>query len=212
MMEFSVYELIGYTASGIIALSMTMSSIVKFRWINLFGAFTFATYGILIEAVPVTLLNGFIVAVDIYYLLRIYGKKELFETIEIRKDSRYLHRFLEFHDKEIQQFFPGFSYKPEMNTIGYFVLRNTNIAGVFLAHPEKDGTLKVGLDYVVPEYRDYKNGKFIYHSLNEEFFKGGIRKIISLGLTPKHIKYLRHLGFTKTNGDLYEKSLNKEQD
>ncbi|MEZ5149235.1 MAG: hypothetical protein R2759_19740 [Bacteroidales bacterium] len=50
-MELSVLEWIGYMASGIIALSMTMSSIVKFRWINLVGAGTFATYGFLIGAI-----------------------------------------------------------------------------------------------------------------------------------------------------------------
>ena len=206
-MELSIYEIIGYLASGIIALSMTMSSIVKFRWINLVGASTFATYGILIGALPVAILNGFIVAIDVYYLLRIYGKKELFETLEVRKDNRYLLRFLEFHHDEIQKFFPGFAYKPEMNTISFFVLRNTKIAGIFLAHQGKEGCLRVGLDYVVPEYRDYKNGKFIYRSLKDEFVKGGFQKIISPGLTPKHARYLKRLGFSKIEGGLYEKSL-----
>lgn len=209
-MDLSIYEIIGYLASGIIALSMTMSSIVKFRWINLAGASTFAMYGLLIGALPVALLNGFIVAVDLFYLFRIYSKKELFETIEIRKDNRYLIRFLEFHDKEIQKYFPGFKYKPEMNTISFFVLRNTNIAGIFLAHHGKNGILNVGLDYVVPEYRDYKNGKFIYHSLNDEFIKSGFLKIVSPGLTAKHASYLTRLGFSKTNDDLYEKTLIKE--
>jgi len=188
-MELSIYEIIGYLASGIIAVSMTMSSIVKFRWINLVGASTFATYGVLIGALPVALLNGFI------------------ETLEVRKDNRYLLRFLEFHHNEIQNYFPGFTYKPEKNTISFFVLRNTNIAGIFLAHQGQDGCLRVGLDYVVPEYRDYKNGKFIYHSLKDEFVKGGFQKIISPGLTPKHVSYLKRLGFSKTNADLFEKSL-----
>lgn len=210
MMEFGVYEIIGYLASGIIALSMTMSSIVKFRWINLAGATTFATYGLLIGAIPVALLNGFIVAVDIFYLLRIYNKKELFETLEIRKDNKYLVRFLKSHDKEIQKFFPGFTYKPDINTISFFVLRNTNVAGIFLAHQGEDGCLRVGLDYVVPEYRDYKNGKFIYNSLKDDFIKTGYTKIIAPGMSPKHIGYLKRFGFVYTNDDLYEKSLVKE--
>ena len=60
---------IGYTASVIIVLSMMMNSIVKFRWINLFGALLFSTYGFLIGAIPVGILNGIIVLVDIYYLI-----------------------------------------------------------------------------------------------------------------------------------------------
>jgi len=206
-METNILQGIGYAASIIIAISMTMSSIVKFRWINLVGASTFAIYGLLINAIPVAFLNGFIVSVDIYYLIRIYGKKEMFETLEIRKDNRYLIRFLEFHNKEIQKFFPGFTYKPEMNTISFFVLRNTKIAGIFLAHREKDGILKVGLDYVVPEYRDFKNGKFIYYRLTDDFVNGGFRRIIAEGITPKHARYLKKLGFLRLNGDLYEKPL-----
>ncbi len=211
-MEADYLQWIGYAASAVIALSMTMNSIVKFRWINLFGASTFAVYGILIHAIPVALLNGFIVSVDIFYLVRIYSKKELFEILEIRSDNRYLIRFLEFHQKDIQKFFPGFTYKPEMNTISFFILRNTNIAGIFLAHPENNDMLVVGLDYVVPEYRDYKNGKFVYYKLKDEFLKSGFRKIISKGQSPKHASYLKKLGFVNTENDLYIKSLSESKE
>lgn len=75
MKEFLPY--LGYFASIVIALSMTISSIVKFRWVNLFGALAFSIYGFIIGAYPVGFLNGFIVLVDIYYLSKIYGKKEI---------------------------------------------------------------------------------------------------------------------------------------
>jgi hypothetical protein len=197
----------GYFASGIIALSMTMSSIIKFRWINLIGALSFATYGFLIGALPVTLLNGFIALVDVYYLIKIYSKKEQFETLEVRSDNKYLLRFLKFHDKEIQKFFPGFSYKPEMNTISFFVLRNMNVAGIFLAHREEENTLKVGLDYVIPEYRDFKNGKYIYHRLRGKFIEQGFKKVIIPAHSKKYAKYLKKIGFKKTNDNLYQKKL-----
>jgi hypothetical protein len=206
-MELTIYEIVGYTGSVVVAISMTMSSIVKFRWINLAGASTFAIYGLLIGALPVVLLNGFIVTVDIYYLSRIYSKKELFEILEIRGDNKYLLRFLKFHNDDIQSFFPGFTYKPEMNTISFFILRNMNVAGIFLAHRDENGALKVGLDYSIAEYRDYKNGKFIYESLKDEFIKGGFREIIAPGLTKKHSKYLKRFGFSEQGQDLYLKTL-----
>ena len=206
-MESNILLWIGYAASGIIALSMTMNSIVKFRWINLIGASTFAIYGFLIEAYPVMALNGFIVSVDIYYLLKIYRKSHLFDTLEIRSDNKYLLKFLEFHNDEIQKFFPGFEYKPEMNTISFFVLRNMAVAGIFLAHREDGNILKVGLDYVIPEYRDYKNGKYVYYHLKEYFMNEGFDKIITQGGTPKHIKYLKKLGFVENKDGLFEKEI-----
>lgn len=207
-MQTDILSLFGYFASVIIAISMTMSSIVKFRWINMIGAFSFAIYGLLINAIPVTFLNGFIVAVDIYYLIKIYSKKEVFQILEISKDNKYLKEFLNFHKKDIEHFFPGFKYNPDMNTLSFFVLRNLNVAGAFLAHKEGDNTLMVGLDYVIPQYRDLKNGKFIYSHLKKYFVKEGIKKVSAIPLNKKHIKYLEKLGFVKegTSG-VYSKTL-----
>ena len=152
-------------------------------------------------------LNGFIVSVDIYYLLKIYTKSHLFDTLEIRGDNKYLLKFLTYHNDEIQKFFPGFVYKPEMNTVSFFVLRNMAVAGIFLAHRENDNVLKVGLDYVIPEYRDYKNGKYVYHRLKENFIKEGYKEVVSDGGTTKHIKYLIRFGFRENNEGLFVKQL-----
>ena len=207
-MEISpqILQWIGYTASGIIALSMALSSIIKFRWVNLLGAFMFSIYGYLIGAFPVMLLNSIIVFVDIYYLYKIYSKPNLFDILEIRGDNKYLLKFLDFHKKEIEQFFPEFEYKPELNTISFFVLRNMAVAGIFLAHRKDENTLSVGLDYVVSEYRDYKNGRFLYFSLKDNFIKAGYKYIEAINTSPKHIKYLKRLGF-KQEGNRIVKNL-----
>jgi hypothetical protein len=206
-MQTDILSLFGYFASLIIAVSMTMSSIVKFRWINLVGAIAFAVYGLFIHAIPVTFLNGFIALVDIYYLAKIYRKKEVFDILEIRGDNKYLLEFLEFHNKDICKFFPGFVYKPEMNTISFFVLRNLNVAGVFLAHREGKDILFAGLDYVTPEYRDFKNGKFIYSHLRSHFIEQGFKKVIAPVSSTRYMKYLKKLGFKKDENGVFTKNL-----
>lgn len=206
-MELSLLDWIGYVASGVIALSMTMNSIVKFRWINLIGAGSFAIYGLLIGAYPVLLLNGFIFSVDIYFLIRIYTKRQLFDILEVRGDNRYLLKFLDFNNKEIQKFFPGFIYKPELNTVSFFVMRNMIVSGLFLAHRTEENTLNVGLDYVIPEYRDYKNGKYVYHRLKDRFKQDGYLKVIAKSKEYKHNNYLKKLGFKETSPGSFEKEL-----
>jgi hypothetical protein len=190
---------------------MMMSSILKFRWINLAGALTFSTYGFLIGALPVGFLNAFIALVDIYYLYTIYSKKEVFEILEVRADNRYLLRFLQFHEKDIQHFFPGFAYQPELNTVSFFVLRNMAVAGVFLAHRKENHCLSVGLDFVLPEYRDFKNGKYIYLRLRNRFINEGFTKVIAEGRSEKYSSYLSKLGFEKNSEGLFEKALVPEQ-
>ena len=68
----SYYELIGYVGSLLVALSLSMKNIRLLRRINLLGAFTFSMYGLLIGAMPVFVLNGYIVVIDIYYLYKMY--------------------------------------------------------------------------------------------------------------------------------------------
>lgn len=206
-MEISFLQWIGYIASIIIAISMTVSSILMFRWINLVGAVTFSTYGFMIGAMPVGFLNLFIVLVDIYYLQSIYSKKEIFEILHVKPDSQYLERFLKFHKKDILNFFPEFNYKPNQGDIIFFILRDMAVAGIFIAHRQEVKSLLVTLDYVIPEYRDFKNGKFVFLSLRDQFIEDGISKIIALSQTEKHKKYLMKNGFVKMDDNHYEKSL-----
>lgn len=206
-MHTDILSLFGYLASVIIAASMTLNSIVKFRWVNMAGAFSFAMYGLLIHAIPVTFLNGFIVLVDIYYLTKIYSAKEVFQILEVRHDNKYLLEFMRFHEKEIHRFFPEFDFQPEMNTVNFFVLRNMNVAGVFLAHRENNNVLHVGLDFVVPEYRDFKNGKFIYSRLRGWFMANGFRKVVAPSDNKKYGLYLKKLGFQEASGGTFTKDL-----
>ena len=208
-MNAQILEWVGYIASVIIAISLAVSSIVKFRWLNLVGALGFSIYGFLIGAIPVGVLNGIITLVDVYYLVIIYGKKDVFETLEIRPENKYLIRFIEYHNDEIQKFFPGFIYKPDMNTVCFFILRNMAVAGLYLAHREGDNVLKVGLDYVIPEYRDFKNGKYVYLRLKDKFINAGFTKVITEGNSIEYIKYLEKLGFTEDGSGVFSKDLER---
>ncbi|MBS7787085.1 hypothetical protein KIH23_07225 [Flavobacterium sp. CYK-55] len=198
---------IGYLASGVIVLSMMMSSIIKFRWINLIGALLFSVYGFLIGALPVGVLNGIIVLVDAYYLWQIYRKTEVFEILEIKAKSDYLKRFLAFHNQRIQGYSPGFDYNPDKNTLCFFILRNMAVAGLFIAQREQDTILKVQLDLVLPEYKDFKNGQYVYVQLREQFIAAGYKTVIAEGNNKNYFTYLKKLGFVEEAAGVFRKEL-----
>ncbi|GIU09775.1 YgjV family protein [Shewanella morhuae] len=72
----TIWEWIGYLASVVVAISLTMSNIKKLRWWNLIGAALFVAYGIAISAYPVALVNFFIVLIDAYYLIKLYRETD----------------------------------------------------------------------------------------------------------------------------------------
>jgi len=79
-MSLDWIEILGYVASTLVAISLTMSSLAKLRALNLVGASAFAVYGWLVGAYPVMAVNGFITVVNVIYLLRMQpGKSEAFE-------------------------------------------------------------------------------------------------------------------------------------
>jgi hypothetical protein len=196
-----MHQYIGYIASIVIATSMLMNSIQKLRWINLFGAALFSIYGFIINAFPVAMLNGFIVFIDIYYLIKMYANKDYFTLLEVNSNNNYLEAFVDFHKKDIEQFFPGFTFKPELNKLSILILCNMSVAGVVLAHEENPKTLKIGLDFVIPQYRDQKPGKFLYKNNLYYFSKLGYEKLCSQTYSKSHSKYLKKMGFLKNEND-----------
>lgn len=192
-------EILGYTASVIVALGMIMSSIKLLRWINLIGAFCFSVYGFLIDAYPVGILNSFIVLVDIYYLFLMYTKKEYFKSLPVRGDNLYLLEFLEFYKNDIKKYYPDFFYKPEVNKFSFFILRDLAVAGIVLAREYESEVLKISLDYTIPKYRDFKVGKYVYDVYIDKFKEKGYKLLISFPSSRKHKRYLKKMGFVETN-------------
>lgn len=79
MLNIDSVEWLGYLASSLIAISLLMNSIVKLRWFNLIGSILFSAYGFAIDAIPVGIINAFIALVNIYYLVKIYSDREVFQ-------------------------------------------------------------------------------------------------------------------------------------
>ena len=206
----SYYEIVGYVGSFLVALSLSMKNIRLLRRINLIGAGTFATYGILIEAIPVFILNGFIVLIDIYYLYKMHTVKEQFKMVPVLdKKHNYLKLFLDFYLKDILKYFPKFDRESIDNLECFFLLRDLRTVGLLIYEEVSSETIKVHIDYAIPDYRDMKSGKFLINTEIKYLKNNGYKEIITESDVPQHIKYLKNLGFKKSieNNSVYIKTI-----
>ncbi|MCD6091505.1 MAG: YgjV family protein [Bacteroidales bacterium] len=199
MQELSLIEIIGYLGSFFIAFAMTFSSIIRLRWFSLVGTILFTTYGFAIGAYPVGIVNAFIMMTNIVFLIRQYSKKELFRTLEVRNDNKYLLDFIQFHKDDIAKFYPKFSIQNKETNLSFLVLRNMQVAGIFIGNLLAENKLCVELDYVTPEYRDYKLGRFIYNPKQPLLQEKNITTIISGSYSSKNDAYLKRLGFEESS-------------
>lgn len=193
-MELNWIEIVGYTGSVLVAVSLMMKSMKKLRWINLIGAATFATYGLLLGAYPVFVLNGFITLVDVYYIFQMYSQKDYFEILQVKPEAAFLKRFLEYHCSDIKNFFPNVSFMENEKPLIFFTLRNMLPVALFIGDMKKDNSLEIKLDYVVEGYRDFKIGRYNYK--NTDIFKNqGIKKLHIRSTVPSHIQFLNKMDF-----------------
>ncbi len=188
-------DYLGYLASTIVLISLLMSSAKKLRWINLFGSLIFAVYGFLVKAYPVGLMNSIIVIINIYYLYRMYSSKDYFKLLPIDKNSEYLRNFLKFYKTDVEKYFPTHEVNVDDSLISFYILRNVVPAGFFVANKYKDNILRIDFDYVVPTYRDFKIGEYIYKIKKQLFLDKGFNSLVTFTNNEKHKKYLHKMGF-----------------
>ena len=198
-------EWFGYAASVVVAISLMMSSIVKLRWLNLTGATMFSSYGFIIGALPVGFLNLFIVVINVVYLVRMYRAKDDFRIMRWSGGDEFLSHFLEFHQAEIERFFPRLDYRNLDGRSVFFLVRNSAPIGLLFGRNQEGGSFLIELDYVGPQYRDLKMGSFLYEK-NDFFRRQGYSALKAQATGSGHDAYLMRMGFAR-QGEYFVKAL-----
>lgn len=210
-MNINWLEWLGYLASLLVLISLLMNSIIKLRWINLLGSGIFSLYGFLIGALPVGFMNLGIVLINIYHLVKIYRSKEYFKILPIEGNSQYFNYFLDFYKSEIEKYSDKSKFHISNFDVSFYILRNMVPAGLFIGSRYNEDTLNVELDFVIPEYRDFKIGTYVFEHNKRYFTDKGYSKFISFSSKDEHIKYLKKMGFKESienNRKCFIKSIN----
>ncbi|WED24321.1 GNAT family N-acetyltransferase [Vibrio sp. JC009] len=203
-MNFDWVEWFGYLASLVVLISLTMTSIIKLRVINFIGCLLFATFAYFIDSYPTMFMNLGIAGINTYYLWKIYSTKERFKLISATVESEYFDYFVTENQSEIE-LQSSVSSLREADT-AFYMLRNNTIAGVLAGSRKEDGVMDVVLDYVTPEYRDFKLAQYFYESHPEIMKEKGINKLVAHATNEDHEIYLKKVGFEpgKEQGHYYK--------
>ncbi|MFA5137863.1 MAG: hypothetical protein WC728_01430 [Elusimicrobiota bacterium] len=191
-------ELIGYAGSIMVAASLTMSNIWRLRWINLTGAVFFVLYGLAVHAYPVALVNALIVVIDAYHLGLMAGKKDYFSLMPVASaDETLLKGFIDYYHEDILKFFPDFTLRGIGQPKCVFTLRNLNPVGLFVCEPKGRETVLIHLDYVIPEYRDLRNARYLYSAQAGMYKEQGFKEFRVKAGSKEFGAYVQTLGFKK---------------
>lgn len=198
MLAVASTEIVGYGASALVVLSLTMKSLLRLRLISLCGSASFLIYGFLIDSTPIILTNVCIAAINVWFLRKEFGVARAGSSdlgvSKIRADSPFLLDFVEFHIHDICHFQPDFAMPVGDQVVAMMLTREGLPAGLVIG--ERDGdTFGIELDYVLREHRDSRLGTWLFGSGSSVFRELGMSRLRADAITASHEKYLRRAGF-----------------
>lgn len=197
MLQIAWIDWIGYAASLLILISFLTSSIVRLRLINLVGCGVFSTYGFLIHSIPTGVMNFMIAIINIYFLIKLFRKKEQYTILPTQKEEQHLEYFLSFYKRDIEKFYPDFDFTISDGQINFYILRDMVIAGLFVGNLIDTKTLLIRLEYAVPAYRDMKVGKYLYSKKHNFTENGEISTLVTYAKDETNKKYFKAMGFVE---------------
>jgi len=71
-----MYEWVGYLASALIAVSITIKGGIYFRILNLAGSVCFLVYGIILKSIPVIIINGYSIGINLFHIIKLLREKK----------------------------------------------------------------------------------------------------------------------------------------
>jgi hypothetical protein len=201
-MTFNWIEWLGYAASIVVAVSLMMTNIRRLRWINLIGAVAFTVYGALLQVYPVLVVNGFIVGVNVYYLIRLSLTKDHFHLIPISWDtSIFLPRFIEFYLQDIRKHFPNLKVDELRQYRSIFISRNVVPVGLFIYERKEAGIIHIHLDYEIPMYRDFESARYFFREFRHMVQEKGFHTYEAYCNVSIHQRYLRRMKFVEDSAE-----------
>ena len=196
-----IIEMVGYIGSALVLLSFLMVSVYKLRVVNSLGSVVCVIYGMIIHAYPTVVMNLCLIAINVYYLVKMINTEKNYDLVKVDGDEGVTKYTIDRYKDDIAKCFPGISMDFSKANAAYVVCHDGKPVGVTLGILE-NRELNLLLDYSIPEYRDFSIGKFLMNNLKAE----GVQKLIYEGSDENHKEYLKKTGFSENNGR-YEKLL-----
>ena len=199
-MNSTLLEVIGWTGSALIVVSLMLSRILIFRWLNFSGSVVATFYNAWLGIWPFFAMNLVIAIINIFWLVRLYRTRHdaaTYQVVEVCPDDAYLLHLQRVHADDIAHYSPGFVPEPAPGEerVAFIVVNGDETVGMVEIGDAGGGTGVVMLDWVSKRFRDFGPGQFVYRR-SGVFAEKGFTRLVTAEGTNFGDKYLTEIGFT----------------
>jgi hypothetical protein len=188
-------SIVGWGGSALVVVSLLQTRILRLRVLNLIGCVVLIGFNAAIEVWPMVGMNAVLAVINLLQMWRLLEHRHdaaEYEVLEVNRSDAYLGHVLATHHKDIDRFNPGFT--ATASPYAFLVQHGDRTVGVVLAHDAGDGRAQIDLDYVLPEYRDFTPGEFVYRR-SDVFTDHGFHQVLAPPRMRDSKPYLNRLGF-----------------
>ncbi|MCU0300183.1 MAG: hypothetical protein MUF35_01085 [Candidatus Nanopelagicales bacterium] len=200
----SLLDLTGWISSALVVWSLMLSSVWRFRWMNLAGAALATVVNALLGIWPFAVMNGVIAVIDVYWIWRLGRERHdeaAYQVVEVDPEDAYLQHLLATKRADVAATHPGFrGIRP--GSSAHLVLRGDETVGMVVVSDAGEGVGSVDLDYVSARFRDFTPGEFVYRR-SGIFADRGFTRLRAVD-SPAARDYYQRVGFRQV-GDHWER-------
>jgi len=200
----SLLEALGWIGSAVLVFSLLQTRVMRFRVLNLASCLVLIVFNAAIEVWPMAAMNVVLVGINIWAISRLLRERHdsrAYDAVAIGTDEPFLRHLLARHAADVAEFNPDLPADVlALADHAFLVSTGNEVVGVVLSRDGADaGEQLVVLDYVLPTYRDFTPGEFVFRP-DGPFADLGTRIVVaSPGMTASE-KYLRTIGFVEEDG------------
>lgn len=160
-------DLLGWGGSALLVTSLLQARVLRFRVLNLVACAVLTLFNGLLGVWPMVAMNVVLSAINLWFIVLLMRQRHdeaAFQVLEARPADSYLHHVLDVHAADIARFQPDFDRARLGATSGsmaFLVQKGDETVGVVVIEADGD-TAHVLLDYVIPRYRDFSPGEFVW--------------------------------------------------
>jgi hypothetical protein len=202
-------DLLGWAGSALLVYSLLQARVLRFRLLNLAASLVLVGFNAVIGVWSMVAMNLVIAVINVWHTARLLRTRHddlHYEVVPIGTDEPYLRHVVDRHRADIARFNPDLDLTAHpadrSGGLAFLVLADGETVGVVLAHATGvPGEAQVDLDYVLPRFRDFTPGEFVYRA-GGPFSRSGVHRVLAPPRMLGAERYLRDVGFRADGGAL----------
>ena len=213
-------EVFGWFGSALLIFSILQTKFLRFRILNGIASAVLMAYNAFLGVWPAVAMNAVLVVINAYFIVKLIGDRRRAKAFTFADAApSMVEWFLARHGTDVEAFHPGLAdrlaspgaracvlfHEDEAIGLVAFEMDGAGAAGKGAQRSDGQTATPAGTqaellaDYVIPSYRDYAPGAFVY-SADGPLVAAGASEVRASAPVESVAKYLRNLGFTDAQG------------